>query len=169
MGVRKIIQREKELLQIIFERLSIMKGVEILEGEATERLGIVSFLVRGTHHHLFVQMLNDRFGIQTRGGCSCAGTYGHHLLNIDKNTSAKILDALRQGDFLSKPGWIRLSVHPTMTNSEIHFILNAIETTVINFSCWSQDYTYNTHTDEYCFKGWEASQYLMTKNFFKIN
>jgi selenocysteine lyase/cysteine desulfurase len=73
-----------------------------------------------------VKLLNDRFGIQARGGCSCAGTYGHYLLSIDRTRSAAIRDELLAGELWSKPGWVRLSVHPTMTDAEVDFIADAV-------------------------------------------
>jgi selenocysteine lyase/cysteine desulfurase len=158
MGVENIMLREEELLQIIFDRFLKMKNVEMLEGSVKSRLGIISFIVNGAHYNLIVKILNDRFGIQTRGGCSCAGTYGHMLLQVDKTKSYEILNAIRSGDLLCKPGWIRLSVHPTMTNAEIDFIMDAIELTASNFREWVKDYTYDSGSNEYLFKGMETKE-----------
>ena len=104
MGVENILQREEEMLQLIFDRFSKIKNIEILEGPIKKRLGVIAFIVKGAHHNLIVKMLNDRFGIQTRGGCSCAGTYGHILLHVDKPSSYEILHSIRSGDLLCKPG-----------------------------------------------------------------
>jgi selenocysteine lyase/cysteine desulfurase len=156
MGVENILQREEELLQIVFDRFSKMKNVEILEGDIKSRLGIISFIVTGAHYNLIVKILNDRFGIQARGGCSCAGTYGHMLLQVNENRSYEILNAIRSGDLLQKPGWIRLSVHPTMTNVEIDFIMDAIELTASRFTEWMKDYTYDPGSNEYLFNGTEV-------------
>src|SRR5439155_26262300 len=120
-----ILRREKEILRIVFDRFARMKNVQVLEGQVKERLGVVSFIVQEAHDDLIVKLLNDRFGLQTRGGCSCAGTYGHKLLQVDQKTSYEILDKIRRGDLFSKPGWIRLSVHPTMTNIEVHLMMDA--------------------------------------------
>jgi selenocysteine lyase/cysteine desulfurase len=100
--------------------LSAIPGIEVLAPNNTQRLGIVSFLVKNGHYNTAVQALNDRFGIQCRGGCSCAGAYGHFLLGID---------ALRS--FAAKPGWVRLSIHPTTTDAEIACLIDAVE----NVSC----------------------------------
>src|SRR5258708_28386089 len=129
MGVENILQREEEMRQTIFDMFAKIKNVEVLEGNVRKRLGVISFIVNVAHYNLIVKILNERFGIQTRGGCSCAGTYGHMLLHVDKARSYEILDAIHSGDLLFKPGWIRLSVHPTMSNSEIDFIMDAIEQT----------------------------------------
>ena len=124
-----MLAREKELTHRLLDRLGEISGVQIL-GPITKRLGIVSFVVKNAHYDLIVKLLNDRFGIQSRGGCSCAGTYGHLLLDIGEERSYEILDALRAGETRSKPGWIRLSIHPTMTDAEIDYIADAIAITV---------------------------------------
>ncbi|HMC99622.1 MAG TPA: aminotransferase class V-fold PLP-dependent enzyme, partial [Ferruginibacter sp.] len=152
MGVERIQQREVELLRSCFQRLKANKKIKILEEDATQRLGIISFIVEGAHHQLVVKLLNDKFGIQTRGGCSCAGTYGHRLMQVDQIRSYQILNSIRKGDLLAKPGWVRLSLHPTMTNSEVEFILDAIESTVKYFEDWGRDYVYDPAINEYVFK-----------------
>ncbi|UPK69826.1 aminotransferase class V-fold PLP-dependent enzyme [Chitinophaga filiformis] len=153
MGISNMLKREEELLATIFNRLPDMKYVQVLQANVTKRLGVVSFIVTGVHYNLITRLLNDRFGIQTRGGCSCAGTYGHVLLDVDKARSYAILDAIRSGDLSCKPGWVRLSIHPTMTNAEINFILDAIEITVANIHEWEKDYYYDHNSNEYFFKG----------------
>jgi selenocysteine lyase/cysteine desulfurase len=155
MGVENMLRREEEILDIIFDRLSKLQHVGVLEGQIKERLGVVAFIVRGAHYNLIVRMLNDRFGIQTRGGCSCAGTYGHKLLNVDAPRSYEILRSIRAGHLLCKPGWVRLSVHPTMTNAEINFIMDAVEATASHYHEWMKDYTYDAASNEYMFNGFD--------------
>jgi selenocysteine lyase/cysteine desulfurase len=168
IGVENMLQREEEILEIIFNRFSAIKNVEVLEGSARRRLGIISFTVKGAHHNLIVTLLNDRFGIQTRGGCSCAGTYGHKLLHVDKNRSYQILNSLRSGNLLCKPGWIRLSIHPIMTNAEIGFILDAIELTASHFQQWAKDYEYDTKRNEYSFRMKKAKEQNMIDGWFTV-
>jgi len=169
MGVENIRKREEELLQIIFDRLAKMKNVGILEGNIKKRLGVISFIVKGAHYNLIVKILNDRFGIQTRGGCSCAGTYGHKLLHVDEAWSHEILNSIRSGNLLCKPGWIRLSVHPTMTNAEIDFIMDAIELTTSNFEEWAKDYRYDAASNEYVFKGFEGKEHAKVEDWFNVS
>jgi len=169
MGVENILNREEEMLKAIFDRLPKMKNVEILEGNIKKRLGVISFIVKGAHYNLIVKILNDRFGIQTRGGCSCAGTYGHMLLHVDEIRSYEILDLIRSGNLLCKPGWIRLSIHPTMTNAEIDFMMDAIELTASHFQKWMEDYTYDPETNEYSFKGIEAKEQGKMKEWFNVS
>ena len=46
-------------------------------------------------------LLNDLFGIQARGGCACAGPYGHYLLGIHKPLSIEIRSAIEMVTFVS--------------------------------------------------------------------
>jgi selenocysteine lyase/cysteine desulfurase len=169
MGVGNILKREEEMLQIIFDRFSKMKKVEMLEGDIKKRLGVISFIVNGAHYNLIVKILNDRFGIQTRGGCSCAGTYGHMLLHVDERRSYEILNSIHSGDLFCKPGWVRLSVHPTMTDAEIDFIMDAIELTASHFQEWMKDYTYDPESNEYAFKGIEAKEQSKIEDWFNVS
>ncbi|GAL81110.1 cysteine desulfurase [Algibacter lectus] len=90
MGVQNILDREHELSTIIFKRLKPIDNLKILAPEHVDRLGVFSFYIEKAHYNLIVKLLNDRFGVQSRGGCSCAGTYGHYLLNVDEPTSKSI-------------------------------------------------------------------------------
>jgi selenocysteine lyase/cysteine desulfurase len=86
----------------------------------------VSFYIEGQHFNTTVQLLNDHFGIQCRGGCSCAGTHGHYLLGIDQYQSKQITDLIDRGDTSAKPGWVRISLHPTMTDEEVRLIVEGV-------------------------------------------
>lgn len=158
MGVEKMLQREKEMLQIVFNKFSKINNIEVLQQNYRQRLAVISFIVHEVHYNLIVKILNDRFGIQSRGGCSCAGTYGHTLLNVNETKSYKILHAIRSGNLLCKPGWVRLSLHPCMSNDEINFIMYAIELTATNINKWKNDYLYNTDTNEFYHKHFNVVQ-----------
>jgi selenocysteine lyase/cysteine desulfurase len=149
MGTNKIQERENELIALTFSGLKKIRGLHILADNITNRLGVFSFYIENIHHNLVTKLLNDRFGIQVRGGCSCAGTYGHFLLNVDIKHSKEITDLIDSGDLSLKPGWIRLSLHPTMTDNELFFILDAIRQTVANAEKWKKDYCYDKHTNEF--------------------
>jgi selenocysteine lyase/cysteine desulfurase len=149
MDTEKIRMREKELIEITFRELSKIRNLHILAGDIKERLGVFSFYVDNIHHNLITILLNDRFGIQLRGGCSCAGTYGHFLLDVDFKLSKEITDRIDAGDLSMKPGWIRLSLHPTMADDELLEIIGAINQTVENIEEWKKDYFYDKHTNEF--------------------
>jgi selenocysteine lyase/cysteine desulfurase len=123
--------------------------LHILAGHISKRLGAISFYIDNIHYNLIVKLLNDRFGIQVRGGCSCAGTYGHYLLHVTPEQSQHITDKIDHGDLSEKPGWVRMSIHPTMTNDEIYFICNAIKKITENIVEWSKDYKYLPDKNEY--------------------
>ncbi|MEO9484447.1 MAG: aminotransferase class V-fold PLP-dependent enzyme [Ekhidna sp.] len=126
MGVSKILRREEELMDIIWDGFQEIKGVSILAGNVRRRLGVLSFCFDDIHFDDAVQLLNDHFGVQVRGGCSCAGTYGHYLLDIDATQSKQITDQIDRGNTVAKPGWVRLSIHPTMTNEEACYMVEAV-------------------------------------------
>ncbi len=149
MGIEMIHNREKELIDITFKELNGIAGLHILAPEIKERLGVFSFYIDMIHHNLITSLLNDRFGIQVRGGCSCAGTYGHFLLDVNIEMSKEITDRIDAGDLSMKPGWVRLSLHPTMTNDELLFITDAIRQTAEHAEEWGKDYIYDRHTNEF--------------------
>ena len=149
MGTDKMLAREHELLRRALPALRRVPGLHLLADPIEDRLGILSFYVDDIHYNLIVRLLNDRFGIQVRGGCSCAGTYGHYLLHVTYDWSHQITDMIDQGDNSTKPGWVRLSLHPTMTDAELDYILDAIHQTVANIDAWSQDYTYDKASNEH--------------------
>ena len=169
MTVQKIREREKELINIAFRELSEIKGLHILAQDIKERLGVFSFYTDGIHHNLFTILLNDRFGIQVRGGCSCAGTYGHFLLDVDVKMSKEITDKIESGDLSLKPGWIRLSLHPTMTDKELDYIAGAIRETVRNAEEWGKEYIYDKHTNEFRHRSFDAVKANGTKTWFSIS
>tara|TARA_R110002167_G_scaffold164268_4_gene361210 strand:- start:508 stop:1989 length:1482 start_codon:yes stop_codon:yes gene_type:complete len=149
MGVEKIRQRENELVRKCFEGLHKIKGIQVLAKEVRYRLGVFSFYFEDVHYNLAVKLLNDRYGIQVRGGCSCAGTYGHLLLNVSKEDSKRITDQIDEGVLAEKPGWVRVSLHPTMTDEELDYILNAIRELSEHGKEWSREYRYNANNNEF--------------------
>lgn len=127
MGVEAMHEKEQLLLDIVFERFKSTPGLEILESNVRDRIGAVSLRIDNLHYNLGVKLLNDHYGIQVRGGCACAGTYGHYLLNIDEEQSVDIRDRINRGDVFCRPGWIRLSIHPTMSVEDVHYIVKAFQ------------------------------------------
>ncbi len=140
MGVDKMLKREHELLSLFWKEIEGVENINVLAPNHKNRLSIVSFYIDDLHYNLCVRMLNDRYGIQSRGGCSCAGTYGHYLLNVDEEQSKQITDLIDSGDFSMKPGWVRVSFHPTMTDEEVILVGKAIKDVAQNHKEWSVDY-----------------------------
>lgn len=152
MGVDNILEREHELVEYVFASLNTISNLKILANQHHDRLGVISFFIEDLHFNLGVKLLNDKFGIQTRGGCSCAGTYGHFLLHVDQEASNKLIDEISLGDLIRKPGWIRMSIHPTTTSEEIEYVCDSIKSLSENFKEWSLDYTYDKVTNEFVHK-----------------
>lgn len=149
MGIKEIEAREKELVEIALSELAKMEEIEVLDCHNKNRLGIISFIAKNIHYDLMVRLLNDRFGIQVRGGCSCAGPYGHHLLHVTKEQSKKISQEVMNGDFSHKPGWVRLSLHPTMSNEEVYTIIQSIKKITLFHKEWGKDYSFCEQHNEY--------------------
>ncbi len=149
MSVDKMEQREKYLVKTAIDGLRKIPGLHILADNIEDRLGAISFYVDKIHYNLLVKILNDRFGIQMRGGCSCAGTYGHYLLHVSPDQSKHISEKINEGDLSEKPGWVRMSIHPTTTNEELDFIIESIKVTAKNISLWEKDYRYCQQNNEF--------------------
>ncbi|TRX24291.1 aminotransferase class V-fold PLP-dependent enzyme [Flavobacterium franklandianum] len=167
MGIENILIRENELVDYIFSNLGNIPNIKILAAQHQERLGVISFYIDELHFNLGVKILNDKFGIQTRGGCSCAGTYGHFLLHVDHETSHQLIDEITLGDLLKKPGWIRMSIHPTTTNEEIEFVCESIKSLAKNHLDWAKDYFYDKNTNEFIHKKAESFEKNLVEEWFK--
>jgi len=169
IGVENIHQREEELVKMAFKGLNEVPGLHILADNVEDRLGAISFFIDNIHYNLLVKILNDRFGIQMRGGCSCAGTYGHFLLHVSLCKSRKITEKINHGDFSDKPGWVRMSIHPTMTDEELLFTLDAINKIVTNINEWSNDYNYDVHSNEFRHKTFNGAEKEIIAGWFEMN
>jgi selenocysteine lyase/cysteine desulfurase len=168
MGTHNIEKREKELVKIAFKELSKIKSVHILADNVRDRLGVISFYMLGIHYNMVVKILNDRFGIQVRGGCACAGTYGHYLLDVSYEHSKEITDKINTGDLSEKPGWIRLSLHPTMTNDELYAFVEAVKQIEKNIDTWADDYIYDKHINEFRHKDEPEDKTIIVNDWFKM-
>ncbi|MDJ0923358.1 MAG: aminotransferase class V-fold PLP-dependent enzyme [Acidimicrobiia bacterium] len=130
VGAEAIKQREEEMTTKAIASWSANPNIEILGNHDADRLSIVSFVVRyGSrylHHNFVVAVLNDLFGIQSRGGCSCAGPYGHRLLGIDLERSHEFEREITRGCEGIKPGWIRVNFNYFISDQVVDFILDAV-------------------------------------------
>jgi selenocysteine lyase/cysteine desulfurase len=168
MGVVNMLIREKEIVRIAFEKLRKIPNLHILADNIEHRLAIMSFYVENIHYNLIVKLLNDMFGVQTRGGCSCAGTYGHYLLHVNVDTSNKITSEIENGCLFDKPGWVRASFHPTTTDEEVHYVCDSIKYIVENIADLEKEYIHNPLTNEFNHRSFVDSDEEKIKNWFEI-
>ncbi len=157
MGVDQLMRAESDIVPYAMGRLGEIPGLHLLAADNRHRLAMLSFWVEGVHYNLMVRLLNDRFGVQSRGGCSCAGTYGHYLLNVDAAHSKRITDRIDEGDLSEKPGWTRLSFHPSMTRADVDHAIDAVEQIVRHAADWSRDYVYSPTTNEFTHRADDSS------------
>ena len=120
---------EDRLLRHALDRWEHSPGIEILGSRRSRRLALVSFRIRHggqyLHHNFVVALLNDLFGIQARGGCSCAGPYGHRLLEIGPARSHALRDEIGQGCDGVRPGWTRVNFNYFITGDAADYIIDA--------------------------------------------
>jgi selenocysteine lyase/cysteine desulfurase len=132
VGVDVINEREHELTQRALASWGDGDNIEILGNpDPAQRVGIISFNIKDDrghylHHKFVTALLNDLFGIQSRAGCSCAGPYGHRLLNIDMDTSERYRNVVQEGHCGMKPGWCRVGLHWVMDDAEANFVIDAV-------------------------------------------
>ena len=124
-------EREHKFTRRAIDSWSANPNIEILGNHNAWRLSIVSFMVRFEegkylHHNFVVALLNDLLGIQSRGGCSCAGPYGHRLLGIDLSKSAEFEASIIQGCEGIKPGWIRVNFNYFISEDIFNFIVDSV-------------------------------------------
>lgn len=131
VGQKNIAEAEHGFIDRAIEEWSAHSNLTILGNQKAWRLSIVSFLVhhkkRYLHHNFVVALLNDLFGIQARGGCSCAGPYGHRLLGIDLTTSKEFEQEILRGCEGIKPGWVRVNFNYFIDDVVFEYILEAVK------------------------------------------
>lgn len=152
MGCDNIRKREEELLDRAFNGLDTIPGLHILADNMRNRLGVISFYIDGIHYNLLVRLLNDLYGLQVRGGCACAGTYGHFLLEVSYEKSREITSMINHGDLSEKPGWVRWSLHPTNTAAEIDLMIDGLTFIASNIARLRGEYVYDNHHNLYWHK-----------------
>jgi selenocysteine lyase/cysteine desulfurase len=151
VGVPVIRAAEEALLRRAVDAWSAEPAIEILGNVGSERLSIVSFVVRRPggrylHHNFVVALLNDLFGIQSRGGCSCAGPYGHRLLGIDIERSHAFEREITHGCEGIKPGWVRVNFTYFLDEQVADYIIDAVMFVAREGARFLTDYTFDEHT-----------------------
>lgn len=157
VGADTIKAREEVYTRRVIERLSENPNIEILGNPLADRLSIVSFVVTAhgahLHHNYVVALLNDLFGVQARGGCSCAGPYGHRLLGIDDETSHKFDVEISSGCEVIKPGWVRVNFNYFVSETEVDFIIDAISIVAADGWRLLSDYEFEPATGSWYHRG----------------
>jgi selenocysteine lyase/cysteine desulfurase len=131
VGIAVIRGHEESYLRRAVDAWRAEPSIEILGNLDAERLSIVSFVVRAPsgrylHHNFIVALLNDLFGIQARGGCSCAGPYGHQLLGIDIERSHEFEREIEHGCEGIKPGWVRINFNYFISEAVFTYVVEAV-------------------------------------------
>jgi hypothetical protein len=151
VGIDVIRSHEEHFLKRAVESWRQEPAIEILGNLDAERLSIVSFVVRAPsgrylHHNFVVALLNDLFGIQSRGGCSCAGPYGHRLLGIDLDRSMEFGREIAHGCEGIKPGWVRVNFNYFISEPVFDYILEAVRLVARDGWRLLTDYTFDPGT-----------------------
>ncbi|MEP2716148.1 aminotransferase class V-fold PLP-dependent enzyme [Pseudophaeobacter sp.] len=131
VGEAEIAAKEARFAEMAREGWADNPQLTLLGHAKAHRLPIFSFTVRGSsgapvHQQLFTRMLSDHYGIQARGGCACAGPYAHRLLGIDQDMSKALFYALKAGEELQKPGWVRLNFSYLMGDEMVQYIIDSV-------------------------------------------
>ena len=163
VGLDTIREREADFIHRAIHAWEATPAIEVLGDHDAPRLSIVSFVVhapqapgpgvghsglqgRYLHHNFVVALLNDLFGIQSRGGCSCAGPYGHRLLGIDLDLSHEFEREIATGCEGIKPGWIRVNFNYFITEQVFDYVVRAVELVAAHGWRLLDDYRFDVTT-----------------------
>ncbi|MBR0560129.1 aminotransferase class V-fold PLP-dependent enzyme [Neokomagataea anthophila] len=132
IGAAYLAERQAILRQKALSAWANHPAIEILGNTQANALPIFSFRIHdiknggSIHQQLFTRMLSDKYGIQARGGCACAGPYAHRLLDINESESETIRSAIMNGEEIQKPGWVRLNLSVLMSDEKVDYILKSV-------------------------------------------
>jgi selenocysteine lyase/cysteine desulfurase len=163
IGVEKIEQIEAHYTRDFLGKMKCIPNLEMVgRVDPEEKIPIISFNIRHKdrilHPKFVTKLLNDLFGIQSRAGCSCAGPYGHLLLNITDEESSKYRHSIQQGFLGLKPGWVRINIHYTFSRNDVDFLAEAIAFVAKNGHLFLPKYKFNIHTGEWTHKGFQPKE-----------
>jgi selenocysteine lyase/cysteine desulfurase len=158
VGVEVIRAYEKDFVTRAISTWSTNSSIQILGNLQAERLSIVSFVIKGPsdrylHHNFIVAVLNDLFGIQSRGGCSCAGPYGHRLLGIDVEKSHEFEREITHGCEGIKPGWVRVNFNYFISEAVFAYIVQAVDLIAKHGWRLLPEYRFDTATGRWHHRG----------------
>jgi len=135
------------------------------ETRAEKKIPIIPFNVRHKdrmlHPKLVTRLLNDLFGIQTRAGCSCAGPYGHFLMNISQQVSDFYRCLITNVGYTGiKPGWVRLNLHYALAENEVDYLIDTLKFVLEYGHKFVQCYEFNLHSGEWSLPGDDSLAFL---------
>ncbi len=139
IGQAAIDTREQELNVMAMAGLAGLKNLTILGAEHSHRLPIYSMLVRDAAGNVvsaeqITRDLSEVYGIQARGGCACAGPYGHRLLHMSEEKSAALRCRILAGHDELKPGWVRLNFSYLMSDETVRYIIKSVQAVVREYA-----------------------------------
>jgi selenocysteine lyase/cysteine desulfurase len=156
VGVETIEALETAMVHRAIELWSANPSIRVLGSPRAKRLSIVSVMVRHAnryvHNNFIVTLLNDLFGVQARGGCSCAGPYMHRLLGVGPSTSRKYVEAVRQGRVSLKPGWARVNFNYFISSTEFDYIVQTMDLVARHGWALMGDYDFDTISGQWLHK-----------------
>jgi selenocysteine lyase/cysteine desulfurase len=164
VGTDLIQAREERSWHRALDRWGRNRNIEILGNQRARRLPIVSFRVRHgsryLHHESVVAVLNDLFGVQARGGCSCAGPYGHRLLAIGAKSSHTYQDEVRRGRMGVKPGWVRVGFNYLVSDTVCEYLVETVDLVATYGHRLLGDYRFDPRTGRWRHRRWPAGPAL---------
>ncbi|WP_424981846.1 aminotransferase class V-fold PLP-dependent enzyme [Maritalea sp. S77] len=149
--------RQAHFVQQALARWSKNPNIHLLGNLDAHRIPIFSFIVTDDDgmpvpHNFFTRALSDLYGIQARGGCACAGPYGHHLLNIDQHQSEQVRNEIKQGNALAKPGWVRLNFSYLFDDRKTQFIIDKVDELANSAGTYLDQYQLDPQSGIFCHK-----------------
>ncbi|MFT7244776.1 MAG: selenocysteine lyase/cysteine desulfurase [Candidatus Azotimanducaceae bacterium] len=171
VGTELIEEKESAFIKRAIETWRHNPSINILGDLEASRLAIVSFCIthegENLHYGLVVAMLNDIFGIQARGGCSCAGPYGHELLGIDDAASQLLFADVESGNFLNRPGWTRLNFNYFIDEDTFEYAIRAVELIADHGHKLAPFYKYNQESGTFNYLGKSISPQTNLDDLFR--
>jgi len=163
IGIDLIERQEAGMIRQVFERWARHPGIEILGNQdPARRVGIISFNIRDSkgqylHPRFITTLLNDLFGIQSRAGCSCAGPYGHKLLDISPVKAEEYRSWITRGYHGIKPGWCRVGFHYAFDRLEVAYLLECVEFVAQHGHLFVHQYHFDAKGGGWQHKQWQEA------------
>ena len=134
----EISAQEAKFCKLAMDGWSRNPNLTVLGNRDAHRLPIFSLLIKDDNGQVvseqaFTETLSDLYGIQARGGCACAGPYGHRLLGIDRAKSEQFRNEILAGDETNKPGWVRVNFGYLMPDETVQYVIDSMNELASNW------------------------------------